>query len=187
MEFEKIVRLIFEVGELKRVPRSGWLRFGIGNVESVAEHSMRTAFIAFIVAFIETSSYEVATKSAFYALIHDMAEARTTDLHKLARKYMDVDTERAFRDQLSLLPSNLAEKILEERDDVKKYVKDADKLELLFQAMEYSKINSETLLYAENLSFETDAAKEIARAIKPDSWWIYFEELNHNKHKKHEK
>ncbi|MEM4702443.1 MAG: HD domain-containing protein, partial [Archaeoglobaceae archaeon] len=37
-----LVKFIHEVGTLKMIPRSGWLKIGIKNPESVAEHCFRT-------------------------------------------------------------------------------------------------------------------------------------------------
>ena len=55
---DRIVEFLFEVGMLKRTPRSGWQFLGSGS-ESVAEHAFRTAWIrpvanacAFLVCFV---------------------------------------------------------------------------------------------------------------------------------------
>ena len=80
-----LVKFLYELGQLKRVKRSGWWIAGIENPESVAEHSFRTAVIAFILAQLEGVDPEKAT---VMALFHDMSEARTNDLHRIARRYV---------------------------------------------------------------------------------------------------
>ncbi len=178
VDFDKIARFIQEVLSLKNVPRSGWLKAGIRSPESVAEHSMVSGVISFILAFLETSDFDLAAKAAFIAMIHDLPETRTTDLHKLARKYVSVRSERAFEDQLDLLPEVLSLEIEKARNEVKVFVEDADKLELLFQANEYAKSFSEVMEYVRNVRLKTESASRIQKALKKleKSWWIYFEE-----------
>jgi putative hydrolase of HD superfamily len=43
-----IVSFAYEAGQLKNLPRSGWLRAGIKNPESVADHSFRVAVLAYL-------------------------------------------------------------------------------------------------------------------------------------------
>lgn len=40
---KKEVNLIKNLGKIKRIKRSGWVREGINNPESVADHSYRVA------------------------------------------------------------------------------------------------------------------------------------------------
>lgn len=158
-----IVKFIHEVGSLKLLPRSGWLKIGIKCPESVAEHSFRTAIIAFLLA-IESGEKEKAFKSAFCALIHDIHESRTMDLHNIAKRYVKVDEEK--------LKSELGFDI--DFSDVEDFVHDADKLELAFQAVEYSSMNEHALEFAENLEFKTEVARKIYRELitrKDPRWW----------------
>lgn len=158
-----IVKFIHEVGSLKLIPRSGWLKLGIKCPESVADHSFRAAIIAFLLA-IESGEKEKAFKSALCALIHDLHESRTTDLHRIAKKYVKIDEEK-LKNELDLGI---------DFSDVEAFVRDADKLELAFQAVEYSKLNENTLEFAENLEFETEIAKKIYRELmsrRDPRWW----------------
>ncbi len=163
----EIVRFLHEVGSLKLLPRSGWLKLGIKNPESVAEHSFRTGIIAFILALKEKNDINVAFKAATAALFHDLHEARTMDIHKVAKNYVFVDEKKAIRDQLSFL-SDL------DFSDVEEIVRDADKLELAFQAVEYSKIVEDAIEFAEGLEFKTSTAKEIYDKLmerRDPKWW----------------
>ncbi|MCS7122273.1 MAG: HD domain-containing protein [Archaeoglobaceae archaeon] len=162
---ERVVRFIHEVGTLKTVPRSGWLKIGLKLPESVAEHSFRTAVIAMLLA-IEDGEKEKAFKACAAALLHDLHEARTMDLHEVAKSYVEVDKERVLKDQ-RLFDFDFS--------DVEKYVRDADKLELAFQAVEYSKMNDLALDFAEDLKFETKIAEEIYKKLiekRDPRWWI---------------
>jgi putative hydrolase of HD superfamily len=162
------VKFIHEVGSLKLTPRSGWLKLGIKLPESVAEHSFRTAIIAFLIAYEETGDVNTAYKASTAALFHDLHETRTTDLHKIAKSYAKVDEKRAFEEQLAFLNLEL------DFSDVEIFVIDADKLELAFQAVEYSKINSDALQFSQNLEFSTKTAEKIYENLmqrKDPKWW----------------
>jgi len=177
-EYSKIARFIQEAEALKNTLRTGWLKAGVKGPESVAEHSMVSALISFIIAYLETSNFDLAARTAFITLIHDLPETRTTDLHKLARKYVSVDYEKALNDQLELLPSKLTREIKDRFDEVKTFVEDADKLELIFQAKEYARSLPEVMKYVENVQLKTESAKKIREALQKleKSWWVYFEE-----------
>ncbi len=162
---DDIVRFIHEAGSLKLVPRSGWLKLGIKLPESVAEHSFRTALIAFILALKSGEDMNTACRACAAALFHDIHESRTMDLHKIAKEYASVDEEGARRDQL---PFEI------DFGDVEKYVKDADRLELAFQAVEYAEIVKTAIEFAEGLKFETDVARNIYELLmekKDPRWW----------------
>lgn len=164
---EDVVKFIHEVGSLKLLPRSGWLKLGIKLPESVAEHSFRTAIIAFVIALKSGESIEKACKAATAALFHDLHETRTMDIHKLARRYVKDDESRAREDQLSWMPKL-------DFSDVEVYVEDADKLELAFQAVEYSNQSSYAVKFAENVELRTETAREIYRILmerKDPVWW----------------
>ncbi len=173
---QEIVDFLFESGILKLIPRSGWFKIGIKYPESVAEHSFRTALIAFILAYLETKDFDKACKACLLGLIHDLNEARTLDLHKLSRKYVKVDFDEVLREQLKMLPKELVEEI-ERIEELKDFVKDADKLELLLQAKEYSEVYPSAMEYTRNLKFKTEAAKKLAELIKQTDhrWWLKLE------------
>lgn len=137
-----LARFIFELGQLKRSPRSGWLKLGVDNPESVADHSFRTAAIGFLLGKLEGENpYEVAG----YCLFHDMAETRTMDLDWLAQDYLDKEdsiSSDVIVDQIDGLPAELKsslEKLMTgttDSGDLERVARDADLLELIFQALE---------------------------------------------------
>lgn len=162
---DEIVKFVHEVGSLKLTPRSGWLKIGIENPESVAEHSFRTAIISFLIAKKSGENLEKCLRSAFLALIHDLHETRTMDLHKIAKRYVKVDDEKLENETMRFEIDS---------SGVEKYVEDADKLELAFQAVEYSVRNKLAIEFAKNVEFKTDVAKEIYKALMlrlDPRWW----------------
>ena len=173
-----LAKLLVELGTLKLIPRSGWLKIGIKHPESVAEHSFRTAVIAYVLARLDGIDVKEACTIAFLALLHDSHEARTLDLHRLAKKYARIDEERAKREQLSELDIEelfcKLEKSGISKDEAENYVKDADNLELLIQAREYSMLtNLAKNFEVDEGKLKTGAGKIMHSALKEVElkWW----------------
>jgi putative hydrolase of HD superfamily len=141
--FEGLLGFISEAGMLKRVRRSGWSVLGIKDPESVAEHSFRCAVIGYVLARMEGASpYKVLQMTLFF----DMPEARITDLHKMAQRYVDAEAieDKAFYEQLAGLPEGIREELADTHKEYRKQktkesiiARDADILECLIQAREY--------------------------------------------------
>lgn len=137
-----LLRFFFELGQLKRTPRSGWFKLGVDDPESVADHSFRTAAIGFLLGRMEDENpYEIAC----YCLFHDMAEARTLDLDWLAQDYLEKEdkvSSDVIADQIGKLPSKLKTSMSElmirssQSDSLVRVARDADLLDLIFQALE---------------------------------------------------
>lgn len=178
-----LAKFLYEMGQLKRVKRSGWWIAGVENPESVAEHSFRTAIIAYILAQLEGAD---SGKVVSMALFHDMAEARINDAHRIVRRYVNlnnVDKEVAI-DQSKRLPSDMAERIsslfgeLEEGVSPEaKVVRDADLLECLVQAREYQTLGYHDVvdwIFNARAALKTESAKKIAAEClktEPKEWW----------------
>ncbi len=74
-----LARFLHRVGRLKALPRTGWLHRGVPEeeAESVADHSFRTALLAWLAAAAEPAlDRERVLK---LALTHDLAEALAGD------------------------------------------------------------------------------------------------------------
>ncbi|ASJ02954.1 oxetanocin [Thermococcus profundus] len=143
-----LLNLFIEAGNLKKLRRSGWVLRGIPNPESIADHSFRTALITlFLADELRNRGVDVDVEKAVkMALLHDLGEARITDIPMPAQGYFDkVSGERkALRDILK--PTKRAEEYLELFEEYEsestlegKLVKFADKLEMLVQACEYER------------------------------------------------
>ncbi len=103
-ELDEAVKLAHEWGQLKMLPRTGWLRAGIEHPESVAEHSLRAAMLAWMLAGLEGADPE---RAATLALFYDSQETRTTDLDHVARRYLHATSnEQVTADQTAALPGH---------------------------------------------------------------------------------
>lgn len=130
-----------EVGELKNLPRKGWVRRGIPNPETVAEHTYRSQFIA----------YDLAKKlgadpiACAHMMIHDLPEARVGDITPdcgISREEKAARELQAARELAELSGDPEFLDVFLEYEEKKtlhaQICNDADKLELLIQTLEYS-------------------------------------------------
>jgi putative hydrolase of HD superfamily len=178
-----IAKYLYELGQLKRVKRSGWWIAGIDNPESVAEHSFRTAVIGYLLAQLEGAD---SGKVTLMALFHDVTEARINDLHTIARRYVSVKgiDRKVVEEQSERLPDKVGRHInslLSELEEATSHearvARDADILECLVQAREYQALGFGHV--ADRISncqaaLSTDWAKRIADEClktEPREWW----------------
>ncbi|OGP95008.1 MAG: hypothetical protein A2157_03020 [Deltaproteobacteria bacterium RBG_16_47_11] len=171
------------MGQLKRVKRSGWWIAGVKDPESVAEHTFRTAVIAYLLARLEGAD---TGKAVLLALFHDLPETRTNDAHRIVRRYADwrdVD-KKAMSEQSKRLPEEVANEVVSFFEEFEKEVsseaklaRDADLLECLIQAREYQALGyndvTDWILNAQ-AALTTESAKKIAAEClrtEPKDWW----------------
>ncbi len=186
-ELKKIANFFFELMQLKRTPRSGVTSMGIENPDSVAEHVLAAAQIAFILGKMEKANAE---RAVLIALFHDNEETRTDDIHTLNRYYLgsskEQAAEKAFYEQIEKLPfKNELGKIYQEFQEKNTpeaiIARDADKLEAIVQMKCYIdkgivdiKTAKMWINYdARNL--KTDSAKKLFEVIKEtnmNEWWL---------------
>lgn len=178
-----LAKFLYEVGQLKRARRSGWWIAGVESPESVAEHSFRTAVITYILAQLEGADPEKAT---LMALFHDVSEARTNDLHRIGRRYVNWENVeiKVIKEQSERLPDGIAEQINvlftefeEALSPEARVARDADLLECLVQAREYQALGYEDVvdwIHNAQAALVTDSAKKIAAECletEPKEWW----------------
>ncbi|MFE5592308.1 HD family hydrolase [Streptomyces sp. NPDC056549] len=133
---------ISELGVLKRVARTGWWFTGNKTPESVAEHSFRVAAIGSILAMMEGAD---AGRVALMCTFHDSQETRVGDIPHIGRRYIkaaengEVTADQVVHAHLSVRAGvQAAVDEYEARETLEaKVARDADKLECLFQAVEY--------------------------------------------------
>jgi putative hydrolases of HD superfamily len=169
---------IYELGELKRIARSGWWSAKVRQPETVAEHSWRTACIAYALALEEKAD---ANAALVFALFHDAAETRTLDLHKVAKAYVTTQEKKAWQDQLENAPDKTREALCNAPPEtVLRVVKDADVLELAATAKEYvaaGHVEAKTWLKLAGPRLKTKTAKKWFSEIKktsPAAWYAKF-------------
>lgn len=180
---QDIAKYLYEMGQLKRVKRSGWWMAGITDPESVAEHTFRTAIIGYVLASLEgVDPYKVASMCLF----HDTAESRINDPHRVVKHYVDVKRGEslAATEQIERLPDFVASTVAllqhdyEEKESLESRIAhDADALECLIQAREYQVQGySEVQEWIDGsyAALKTDSARKIAEdclRITPQEWW----------------
>jgi putative hydrolase of HD superfamily len=177
---DRIANFLFEMGMLKRTPRTGWQFLGSGE-ETVAEHTFRTAMIAYVLARLDG---EVDVDRVLrMALFHDLPEARTGDLNYMNQKYATVDEERASADMTRGLPfgddiSELLAEFRSQKTPEAVLARDADNLEMLLQLKEHHDVgnrNAEEWIPFALRRLHTDPARDLAqRILEGDSsaWWF---------------
>ncbi|XP_015118719.1 HD domain-containing protein 2 isoform X2 [Diachasma alloeum] len=125
--------------------RTGWVRQGIDDAETIAGHMYRMAVLALLV---DTKENINKTKVMEMALVHDLAEAIVGDI----TPHCGVSVEEKHRREdeamieISKLLGDKGPDTLrlfreyESRESPEaKYVKDLDRLDLIMQAYEYEK------------------------------------------------
>jgi putative hydrolase of HD superfamily len=179
-DLKRIADLFFEVGMLRRTPRTGYRFLGTGE-ESVAEHLFGTAFIGYCLARLqgEVDTYKVITMCLF----HDLPEARTGDQNYVYKKYVQVDEEQATADLTAGLPfadeikGLIAEFNAHETREAA-LAHDADQLALLLQLKEHKDLGSryaDAWLRNNAKRLQTEVAKRMAEAILQTdlaAWWF---------------
>ena len=187
MDIKNTVNFIFEINQLKRQYHSGFQLAGIKNPDTVAEHVMRAAQIGYILAVMEGDANP--ERVAAIILIHDNGEARIGDQHKVAARYFDIGQAEhdAFSGQLEGIGTQIRAKWQKyfdefENRDTKEGViaKDADWLEVAFQAKEYIETGFESVqIWIDNVekALETESAKKILKEMKNIKFTDWFKGL----------
>lgn len=185
---KRTAEFLFEVGMLKRTPRTGYQFLGSGG-ESVADHCFRTAVIGYALACGEAGSDR--QRVVLMCLFHDFPEARTGDHNYMNKRYVSADESGAIADMtrgldfapeiVDLLREFNACETLEAR-----IAKDADQLDLILELKEQLDVgngNARDWLAFALRRLGTDGAREMARQIlethctdwwfdKETEWWV---------------
>jgi len=176
-----VANFAFELGVLKRMRRAGWWHVGVRDPESVAEHSLRVAPLASLIAAIEGAE---PGRAALLAVWHDSQETRTGDIPHTARPYLDqCSPEVITADQTAALPDSARKTVQEAVTEFEAQqtpeahcAKDADKLDCLIQAIEYRDAGYARVqgwIDSSRDGLRTDTARRIADAAlltSPLAW-----------------
>jgi 5'-deoxynucleotidase YfbR-like HD superfamily hydrolase len=186
---EAIADFLFEVGMLKRTPRSGFQFLGSGR-ETVAEHSFRTAAIGYVLA---SASPDLKTdKVVLMCLFHDLVEARTGDLNYVNKMYVKADEKAAVKDMTENLPFGEHIRALTDEFNARKSPEaeaahDADQIEMILQLKELGDLGNpycRDWINAAMKRLRTDNGRSLARSVlnrnfsswwfreKDDEWWV---------------
>jgi putative hydrolase of HD superfamily len=175
-----IVDFFFELGMLKKTPRSGYQFLGSGK-ESVADHSFRMTMIGYTMAKLspEVDVFKVIT----LCLFHDVPEARTGDLNYVNKRYVSSREREAVLDLAETLPfgedyKTLFEEYKEGKTEEAKIAHDADQMDLILELKEQRDLGN---VYADKWihfalkRLRTPMGKQLAsEIIGTDSaaWWF---------------
>ena len=174
------VNFLFEIGMLKKIPRSGFQFLGTGG-ESVAEHSFRVAVIAYVLAKNEPKAD--TQKVVLMSLFHDFHEARTGDHNYVNKKYVAIDEEGAINDLAKELPFGQEIVSLINEFNARKTIEaklsyDADQIDFILELKRQKDLGNHSA--AEWLRYSvkrlvTDFAKNLAdeiTATDSSDWWF---------------
>jgi putative hydrolase of HD superfamily len=182
MSIDRDIQLLYEMGSLRYIPRM-WRRYSNTDFANLAEHHIRVAWIALMIAAHEKN---VDTgKLVKMALVHDIAESRTGDADDIARQYVERNEELGINDILNDTAVkdefiNLWHEYEKKESIEAKIVKDADNIDVDLELME-QKAKGSTLADAlseqrqfvgENKLY-TKSAKKIWTAVRksnPHDW-----------------
>jgi putative hydrolases of HD superfamily len=178
-----VASFLFEMGHLKRVPRSGWLLLGVPQPETIAEHSFRVGLVGMALAALEGAD---VGHTAALCLLHDAHETRIGDVPSVGRAYItSAAPEAVSAHQTSAMPDAAAKAFQELTAEFEagqtieaQVARDADKLETLLQAVEYQAQGHDTTAWQETsiAALRTEGAKQLAQAITATDpqWWSAF-------------
>lgn len=190
MTEKNIVNFLYEIGQLKNNPRTGWHVIGIKNPESVADHTCRSTFISFILGKMEKVNAE---KCALISAFHEMPETRVSDMHKITQNYVldrKAIEKQVVKEQCESLPKEIGDSFFElyngfESDDSPEHIvaKDADYLEVVMQAKEYiSQGFKDAQNWIDNSAalLKTKSAKKLFEIIvksEPKEWYEHLKRI----------
>ncbi|MEA3338072.1 MAG: HD domain-containing protein [Chloroflexota bacterium] len=152
----EILRFGNSLQALKQVPRTGWLLRGIGPglAESVAAHSWGMSTIALLLASLLPNQVDLGRLLSI-CLLHDLAESILGDIPSPAARYFPAnakhDAERGvFEDLVGDLPQGVDwldrwEEFMQADSLEGRIARDADRLDMLFQAAAYERAGSANL------------------------------------------
>lgn len=177
---KNIAHFLFELGMLKRTPRSGFQFLGSGS-ETVAEHIFRATLIGYTLARLDGQADP--GRVVLLCLFHDVPEARTGDLNYVNKKYVRADETRAVEDLARTLPFGDDYRAMHAEFTAKqsreaRLAHDADQLEMILALKEHKDLGNR---YADEWfpfslqRLQTDVAKRLAETIwNTDSsrWWF---------------
>jgi len=176
----ELIRFVFEIGQLRRESRHGWLRIN-ERPENVAEHSHRAAVLGYLLAHRE--GFPDPNRIATMVLFHDMHEARTGDADTVQRKYVVLDEIRAAAEQVDGLGDaggeilRMWEEVERADTEAGRIAKDAEILEIAFTARELvvrGNTDAQEWIKSLRARLQTTSALALLDAIDcadPSEWW----------------
>jgi len=152
---KKTIEFLAKIGKSKNIARSGWIREGIKNPESVAEHSFQLSVLVMVLADQLGVDKEKLIKMA---LLHDFGEVVTEDMVWSRGTMIDIK-KRAEKEQQEKKEIEKVFKIIGRSHEYAEIFKEMiertsqeaeifwelDKLEMAVQALQYEKEQNKKL------------------------------------------
>jgi putative hydrolases of HD superfamily len=131
MSLKRDLQFLYELGTLRFVKRA-WVQVLSPEMANLTEHHFRVVWLALIIA--QHEKVKDLEKVMLMALIHDIPESRTGDVHYISRQYTTRNEKLAIDDMLGSTSLEKFKKIWKEYEIRKsiesKIVKDADNLDV---------------------------------------------------------
>ncbi|XP_037541307.1 HD domain-containing protein 2 [Nematolebias whitei] len=134
------------IGQLKRVPRTGWVYRKVQKPESVSDHMYRMAVMSLTI----TDPTVDRDRCIRMALVHDMAECIVGDIapsDNVSKEEKHRREDEAMKRMTNLLPEGLKQEIYALWEEFEhqtspeaRLVKQFDLLEMILQAHEYEEL-----------------------------------------------
>ncbi len=179
-DHKNVVNFFFELGMLKKTPRSGYQFLGSGK-ESVADHSYRVTMIGYTLAKLTPSADPF--KVVCLCLFHDVPEARIGDLNYVNKQYVKAREREAIEDLASTLP--FGDEFRELMEEYRKgealevqLAHDADQLDLILELKEQGDLGNSYAgkwIHHALKRLKTAVGKSIAEEILNTDftdWWF---------------
>ncbi|XP_006793152.1 HD domain-containing protein 2 [Neolamprologus brichardi] len=142
----KMLQFMKLIGQLKRVPRTGWVYRNVKKPESVSDHMYRMAMMSLTI----TDPTVDRDRCIKLALVHDMAECIVGDIapsDNISKAEKHRREEEAMKHLTSLLPEALRQELYALWEEYEtqssaeaRLVKQFDQLEMILQAHEYEEL-----------------------------------------------
>lgn len=178
-DVDRLCDLLLAAGRLKTTARTGWVQRGVPRAESVADHSHGVAMAALLLCDLVEETVD-RERVLLMAVLHDLPEAVTGDLSLGASRLLPPGAkaagESAAMDELgdglplfagwrAAWDEFEAQQTLEAR-----IVRDADRLDLLGQALVYERTLGTVALdefwtFAPPSSFGLPVSRDLAAAL----------------------
>jgi len=172
-ESRNILEFYSNVLRLKRLRRSGWVRHGIKDPESVASHMYGVAVLSLLLSEGEKVDVEKVLKMS---LIHDLPEALTGDMTPDDKEYKRKRQieEDALKRMVSCLPGNVAKEMVclnaelaAGRSPEARIVETADGLDMALTALEYGKSGADMgEFFDSGMKMRTEKGRRLLKYLK---------------------
>lgn len=141
---ERDLQFLYEVGCIRHIQRT-WRQFLNPDFENLSEHIFRVIWISLIIA--EHEKIKDTGKLVKLALVHDLSESRSVDVHYVSRQF-------ATRHELEATTATLENTSIE-----------SEFLELYQEVEERKTIESQIVKDADNLDVDLELKEQAAKGL----------------------